>query len=133
MNDKKDIFSYEPNLSISSISVNELPIISAESNIKTPIVHIDRKAKSSLIKGIFSCIFFILFPIAVSAIADGIGALRSPNRKRQAEAGIVLGIFSLALFIALVILIIIFYDKIVESNYFKSVIDLIGKLWIFQQ
>lgn len=117
-----DFFSFDSTKILSSRKPNPLPISPVNSDLKTPVVALDRKASSSLIKGIFSCLFFLVFPLAISAVIGGFCSLKAPNYRKRAKVAIVLGIISLVFFFAAVCLFCLFYDEIYE-NYISRIFD----------
>lgn len=109
-----DLFSFESEAKLRTDGKNETSVVPRSAKLRIPTVELDRKALSATVTGIFSLIFFPIFPIAILAIVKGALSRKAPNRKKSAVCGIVLGILSLLLFAAAVTSAVLFRDVLLE-------------------
>lgn len=109
-----ELFSYNPDFRLRDDRINDAPITPENKDLHIPKVELDRKATGAMVRGIFSLFFFVIFPVAVSAIVSGAASLKAPNRHGRAKAGIAMGIISLLLFVGLVAAVVVFYDKLLS-------------------
>lgn len=109
-----DLFSFESEAKLRTDGKNETSVVPRSAKLRVPTVELDRKALSATVTGIFSLIFFPIFPIAVFSIVKGASARKAPNRKKSAVCGIVLGVLSLLLFVAATVSAVLFHDVLLE-------------------
>ena len=89
-----ELFSYDPDFRLRDDRINDAPITPENKDLHIPKVELDRKATGAMVKGIFSLFFFVIFPVALSAIISGAASLKAPNSRGRAKAGIAMGIIS---------------------------------------
>lgn len=111
-----DLFSFESEAKLRADGKNETSVVPRPAKLRIPTVELDRKALSATVTGIFSLIFFPIFPIAILAIVKGALSRKAPNRKKSAVCGIVLGVLSLLLFAAAVTSAFLFRDVLLEFS-----------------
>ena len=123
-----ELFSYDPDFRLRDDRINDAPITPENKDLHIPKVELDRKATGAMVKGIFSLFFFVIFPVALSAIISGAASLKAPNSRGRAKAGIAMGIISLLLFVGSVAAAVVFYDRLVSFEIIGAISDFCNKL-----